>query len=536
MSDDNKPKLTTIGSNLVKAVGRWSEDLAKGKTEEKKPVVEQPASDTPPMLTADPFAVLDNLGYKDKPSQITYGTLRAIMHKMIPAQAIKVTRQNRISTFCRPKSSMFKPGFQVRLKDPTQTMRSADKKEVERLEDFLLNTGATHNFSADSFETFVRKIVADSLTFDAATFKIDYSRKGFPIRFQAADAATIRLADTPGISYTDDPNHIHTVQVYNNVVIAEYKPHEMAFCVRNPTTDIGMYGYGTSELEMLTRVITSWLHSFDYNSRFFQQGTVAKGFMHLKGPINRRQIEGFERQWHNLLSGVKSAWRVPILNTQDDIQWVNMTQSNRDMEFAQWIDFLIKIACSCYQIDPIEINFIYGNTGQTSSLNAGSNEEKYKESRDKGLVPLLNHIENWINKYLIRPMNPDFVFEFVGYEGHTKDGLATLNKERVSTTHTINELRAEQDLEPIDGGDVILNPTFLQAIQMHDGRYEGSNDGEVSDVNADGRKEGTTKPFTFNAKDFAALMGEESDIDDEPDFGDDTEKSLSKSIDLEWDF
>jgi hypothetical protein len=335
--------------------------------------------------------------------------------------------------------------------------------------------------------------------------------------------------------------------VYNNIVIAEYRPHEMAFCVRNPSTDIGTYGYGTSELEMLTRVITSWLHTFDYNSRFFQQGTVAKGFMHLKGPVNRRQIEGFERQWHNLLSGVKNSWRVPILNTQDDIQWVNMSQSNRDMEFAQWLDFLIKTSCAIYQIDPIEINFLYGNTGQSGGLTQGSNEEKYKESRDKGLIPLLNHIENWINKYLITPMNPDFVFEFVGYGDHTKDGLAALNKERSAVTHTINELRAEQDLEPIDGGDVILNPTYLQAIQMQSGKYQ-ENDGKVSDVNADGTKDSNARNFTFSAKDFAALAGEESDMDpskapSEPsgnlgefNFSESTEKSLSKAVELDWDF
>jgi hypothetical protein len=31
---------------------------------------------------------------------------------------------------------------------------------------------------------------------------------------------------------------------------------------------------------------------------------------------------------------------------------------------------------------------------------------------------------------------------------------------------TINELRATKDLPPIEGGDIILNPQYIQAQQM----------------------------------------------------------------------
>jgi hypothetical protein len=43
--------------------------------------------------------------------------------------------------------------------------------------------------------------------------------------------------------------------------------------------------------------------------------------------------------------------------------------NNREMEYGQWMDWLTKLTCAVFGIDPVEINFIFGNSGQSSSLN-----------------------------------------------------------------------------------------------------------------------------------------------------------------------
>ena len=84
-------------------------------------------------------------------------------------------------------------------------------------------------------------------------------------------------------------------------------------------------------------------------------------------------------------------------------------------------------------------------------------------------------------------MNEDFEFNFVGLDAKTQDDVAELNSKLVKTTRTVDELRAEDDLEPLpDGkGEIILDPTWLQNAQSIDAQGEGGEgeggEGEAPD-------------------------------------------------------
>jgi hypothetical protein len=220
-----------------------------------------------------------------------------------------------------------------------------------------------------------------------------------------------------------------------------------------------------------------------------------------------------------MISGVENAWRSPVLNSDGDVQWVSMHTSNRDMEFSMWMDFLIKLISGVFQIDPMELGFKYGNSGQDKAMFETGNMAKLTASRDKGLRPLLEFVAEAITDYIIKPIDKDFVFEFIGLERHSKDDLAKLNQQRVKTTHTPNELRAEQDLEPLGDPDDpnniynnILDPVVGQSLatdkQMAlaasmpvDGGGDGSEDPDQPDDGAD------TGP-DFSEEDFVAAAGD----------------------------
>ncbi len=265
----------------------------------------------------------------------------------------------------------------------------------------------------------------------------------------------------------DDDKQVRYVQIYDGMVIAEYTQEEMCFAVRNPRNDIRLYGYGTSELEMLVPSITSLLWAWDYNSKFFSQGSAAKGIINFKGAVPENQLKNFRRHWYQMLSGVENAFRTPITNAEE-LQFINMQTSNRDMEFSAFMDFLIKTVCSMYQMDPIEVNFKYGNTGQKGGMGEANNKEKILESRERGLRPLLRFMAANINRHIVWPMNENFEFEFVGLDAKTKGEIADDNTKRVKTIMMVDELRAEEDLPPLpDGsGQVVLDPVWMQAMTM----------------------------------------------------------------------
>jgi hypothetical protein len=521
-----------ISTNFLTAATAYSEHLAKAAQGDSGNVVpdSQPPVDAAEMdaraLMWDPFAIVEQLGFKDRPSAITYGTLQQIVQKVPLVQAIIVTRLNQIAAFARPKRDKFSPGFRVMPVEDDVELTAVDRKFSRNVEAMLMTTGVTdYALARDPFPTFIRKIGRDSLTYDQYCYEVVPNRKGQPAKFQAVDASTIRLADTVNITYVEDPDLITTVQVYDNMVINEWRRHEMAFNVRNPHTNIRLYGYGYSEIEMLINAITSWLWGFDYNSKFFNQGTVAKGLLNIQGTMNQTQLKAFRRQWYQMVSGVENAWRSPVLNSDGKVEWVNMTNTNRDMEFSAWMDFLIKLVSGIYQIDPMELNFRYGNQGQDKAMFESGTHAKLTASKDKGLKPLLQHIADSLTSHIIQPIDKDWKFEFVGLEEETKDELATLNQKRVKTTHTLNELRAEQDLPPDPYGDVILDPAYIQwrsgQEQMKMAQEQGAMPGNFSFPNGGGEDEA---PDEFAEEDFQAL-GQDGD-------GEEVEKSIRLEVEV----
>jgi hypothetical protein len=291
------------------------------------------------------------------------------------------------------------------------------------------------------------------------------NRRGEPAEWYAVDASTIRLADSARAYIEEDlDNETRYVQIYDSLIVNEYTHEELCFGVRNPKTDIKLHGYGTSELEMLIQVITALLFAWQYNQNFFTQGSAQKGILNFKGTIPEAQMRAFRRHWYQMLSGVENSWRTPITNAEE-LQWISMQSNNRDMEFNAWMDFQIKLACAMYSMDPIELNFKYGAVGQKQSMNEGNNKEKITESKERGLRPLLRFLSNCINSHIVWPINENFEFQFVGLDALTRQDVADLNQKRGKTSVTVNELRAEDDQSPIEGGDIILDPTFLQGIQ-----------------------------------------------------------------------
>lgn len=283
----------------------------------------QPAH-APEAIYDDPFALIEQLGFRDRPTTMTYGTLRTMVWKVPIIQAIIQTRVNQVAAFATPQPHKFGTGFKIRMRDIEAKPSPADKKYSKFLERLILTTGVTADpRGRDNFETFLRKLTRDSLTFDQTNFEVIPGRDGRPSQWNAVDPATIRLADTPKLYWDEDPFRPHTVQVYDNIAINTFNFREMAFGVRNANTNIRAHGYGTSELEMLVTTVTAILWAWNYNQAFFSQGSVAKGLLNLKGAIPDKQLKAFRRQWYQMIAGVENAWRTPITNAEE-IQWINM--------------------------------------------------------------------------------------------------------------------------------------------------------------------------------------------------------------------
>lgn len=444
-------------------------------------------------VLVDPNDLNNSLGYKNKSFNVSYDVLRAMARTPI-IKSIITTRKSQISSFLQPQLDKYSTGFVVQPKTRYASHKQAKKltraqeEKIEFLIEFLLSCGtATNEWHGDSFDTFALKLVQDSLTFDQGTFEVGRDRQGNIIEFLAVDAGTMRIAD----SYDDDdykksetlikgyaPSY---VQVIDGQVVNEYHPWQLCFGLRNPSTDIQTNGYGRSELEDMIQTVTALLNADHYNANFFKVGSAPKGILKYSGDINMNTIDQFKNQWVAQTAGVMNMHKIPMINA-DKMDFVNLQQSNKDMEFSRFQEFLIKICCALYTIDPSEIGFPMSGSADAKPMFEGSNEARLKYSKDKGLKPLLKQIERWINKYIIKQLDPNYEFKFVGIDDETtyKEELEN-NIKKLQNFMTINEMRKEYNLDPIKGGDIVCNPIAFQkmmadqnaAQQMQGGGMEG---------------------------------------------------------------
>lgn len=79
--------------------------------------------------------------------------------------------------------------------------------------------------------------------------------------------------------------------------------------------------------------------------------------LRVKGAVNETALQQFKQQWQSMITGVMQSWKTPVVN--QDVEWIDLQKNNRDMEYSSWMEYLIKIACAIFNIDPIEIGWGY---------------------------------------------------------------------------------------------------------------------------------------------------------------------------------
>ena len=461
----------------------------------------------PKSVFFDPLSLQYAMGYKDRRYSLTYDTLKRIVNQLSIVAAIVNTRIAQIAAFAMPYRTTKSLGFMVKHKSPEHMTTQSERRFIQMLEAFVSSCGEPgrrnpySRFDRDDFEAFLKKIVRDTMTYDQIGIEIVPRNNTIPFEFLAVDGSTLRLASAdrfPGSGseysyharnvvggftpyrfqglYTGsyglnnprqtDPESIQYVQVVNGQIENVYTRDELAFGVRNPRTDIYIQGYGFGEIEQLITIITSLLYAEEYNKRYFTQGSHPKGVLNFKGDNwTPDQLEAFKRQWIAQVAGTENSWKTPITQSEG-IEWINLQMSNKEMEFGRWIEYLIKIVCGVFLIDPAEINFdLHGGVQQTP-LFESSQEWKLKASRDRGLKPLLRFIAKLINTHIIDKIDDHFVFEFVGLDELSEQEKHEMLKEQTASYMTLNEGRRSLDLPDLPYGDVPMNQAYLQVLQL----------------------------------------------------------------------
>lgn len=404
---------------------------------------------------------------------VSYQTLSAL-GRMPLISAIIQTRINQVAEFARPAPDRHSAGFVLRARDSQAEMSEEQREKIAALQKWLMSCGDSRVVGTTTFESFLRMLTRDSLVYDQACFEVIYA-KGRPAAFKAVDASSIRLSALSREELREgrrDPKKAAYVQVIDNKVVAEFSRQEMGWGIRRPRSSLRGRGYGFPELEELYPTIIDLAHAKAYNSANFTHGLHLSGILAVKSKMSPALFRAFRREFYSMLQGPNGAKKTPIIQldpeNKEEISSVSLSNSNRDMEFSSWLNFLIKEAASIYQMDPAELGFVYGNEGQSGGLNQAGPSQRIQASKERGLRPLLRALESWINRWIIGPLDDDLELVFVGLDAETEtQRIEALNK-KVRAFMTINEARAAMDLEPLENpaADMLLDSSYMmQAAQ-----------------------------------------------------------------------
>ena len=460
-------------------------------------------------------------GFKSSKGFLPFQVLRRMGDIWI-VRAVVNTRVEQIQNFLHFSEDEQKEGFTIRKKkglfaeDPKNLSRN-EKKKIEGMVDFLDKGGFTEKWdNIDSFQEFIRKIVFDSLTLDQLAFEIVRNKNWEMQKFRAIDASTIRFLDSI------DPRQRALLEDYRfagylprfcmvwddmiirNPVTKEailYYPWELGFGIRNKNSNILKNEYGTSELETLVEIITGLLNGMQYNQNNFSVASMPKGFINVKNAnMSNSTLDEFRQAWQQTMTGVANAKRTPIIRGLD-LEWIDLDKSNREMEFNEWIKFLIVLTCAVYRIDPTELGFQFKDQAQI--FGQDGQRERLQHSKDKGLKPLLIFLQNIITKYLISEIDEEYEFVFTGIDVEDENAQVDLDSKKLQfgmvSMEDMFKKYSGRDFDPEK--DTILNQVYQQAAaaKQQQEQFGSSMPGEMEEEGVETEEEKIENPFDKSA-------------------------------------
>jgi hypothetical protein len=463
-------------------------------------------------------------GYKDP---MFYGSLPfEVLRRMgdiFVVRAVVNTRVEQVQNFLHFSTDEQKEGYTIRRKrNPFEKQSTEHSREdqikIAYIRKFLEEGGFHDKWeSFDTFQDFGRKVVFDSLTLDQLAFEIVRDRSWNLARYRAVDASLIRFLDSIDPKFRDEfekyrfkgylPKYCMAWQgqIMENPVTHEsviFYPWELGIGIRNKSTNIYKNGYGTSELETLSSVMTWILWGFEYNGNYFSKSSQPKGIINVKNPnISQSSLDEFRQAWQQTMVGTHNSHRTPIINGLD-LQWLDLSKNtNRDMEFSDWLKFLLVMACAVYRIDPSELGFQFKD--QTNIFGQAGQKERLQHSKDKGLKPILVFLQEVINYYLVSELDEDFEFVFTGVDAEDEGRQVEIDAKKIQNgmvcLEDIFEKYSGRKFNPET--DTILNQSYQlqKQMQLQQAMYGGeAMNEEVDRQIASEEKEDTQKSFSSN--------------------------------------
>jgi HK97 family phage portal protein len=233
----------------------------------------------------------------------------------------------------------------------------------------------------------------------------------------------------------------------------EYRADEIFF-LRNLSMD-GLNGMGV--LQAAREALGNAIQGEKANAGIFKQGRIGNAALKTPNALSEAAFDRLRSEFDNLYTGADNAHRVPIL--EEGLDFAQGTFSADDLQFLESRAFTTSEIGRFFGVPP----HMYGDTTNSTSWGTGIEEQK------NGFVTftLMDYVNMWNGAIARDLLTPDE--RATVYASHDLKGLLAGNATARGSFYQImrniralsaNEVRALEDLEPIEGGDTYENPSI----------------------------------------------------------------------------
>jgi len=243
------------------------------------------------------------------------------------------------------------------------------------------------------------------------------------------------------------------VQLIDGQITAAFLPDEISVHISNPSDQLNRFGYGESRLELSLDITTTLLMAWTYNREMFRTN-YPEQILTVSGDYDKEGLAAFKQQILAEAGGIGSNWRLPVIPSGDkegfEVKSVKLRESPKDMLFDQMIELAINLKAAAYGAHPSTLNLsTYAGTSGQSGLGGHNPSDEIEFSKERGLIPSLTDLCEWLTYCIIKPRYDDLKLILVGLNPDDEQETVAVRTSRVSKWMTRNEARMEEGLDPI---------------------------------------------------------------------------------------
>ena len=353
----------------------------------------------------------------------------------------------------------------LRWKIAPKDQKATPDARCEEIQKFFALPDGEHTWAE-----WLRMITEDLLVIDAATLYVRPNLGGKIYALEPIDGATIKkVIDEHGRTpIAPEPAY---QQILKGVPAINYTRDELIYKPRNIRTH-KIYGYSPVEQVIMTVNIAlrRQLHQLSY----YTEGNIPEALVSVPKEWNPDQIDQFQRYWDSILEGDLSMRR-RLKFIPDGLAYHETKAPPLKDEYDEW---LARVVCFAFSIAPTPF------VKQQNRATAGTAQE---QSLQEGLIPIMEWIKSTIDYVIVKYFDQADI-EFTWVEEEATDVLTQTevqDKKVRNGTMTINESRALDGKEPIEGGDEPIIITSNGAIRLKDALEQAANPDPKADPNAD---------------------------------------------------